>query len=387
MNGKPQAVTSSGRARATSRIDGHAGRLLAWYDKHRRVLPWRAPPGQRPDPYRVWISEIMLQQTTVAAAGPYFQRFLARFPSVAALARAPVEDVMTAWSGLGYYARARNLHKAAQVIVAAHGAKLPDTEAALLALPGIGPYTAGAIAAIAFDRKAAAVDGNAERVIARLFAIQDPMPGAKVAIRARAADLVPDARAGDFAQALMDLGSGICTPVAPKCMLCPLADSCAARIRGIAETLPARVAKAERPTRRGVAFWITDDKGRVLLRRRPPSGLLGGMMEVPSSAWTDGRLNRTAAFADAPLRLDWRELKPRVRHVFSHFALELAVVTGEASASAARTLGRAPYRWCAIDALGGEALPSVMAKVVAAARGGDANKRAKTTRPRGPSRT
>ncbi|HTI86384.1 MAG TPA: A/G-specific adenine glycosylase [Alphaproteobacteria bacterium] len=369
MNGKPRAVTSSGRpAPGAAQPDGIAARLLAWYDRHRRVLPWRAPPGQRSDPYRVWISEIMLQQTTVAAAGPYFQRFLARFPTVAALATAPVEDVMTAWSGLGYYARARNLHKAAQAIVAAHGGKLPDTEQALLALPGIGPYTAGAIAAIAFDRKAAAVDGNAERVIARLFAITEPLPGAKVAMRARAAEIVPDVRPGDFAQALMDLGSGICTPVAPKCMLCPIADSCAARAQGNAETLPARAAKAERPTRRGIAFWITDSKGRVLLRRRPPSGLLGGMMEVPSSAWREGRLDRASALADAPLALDYRELKGRVRHVFSHFALELSVMSAEAPAARARRL-KAPYRWCAIAALGEEALPSVMAKVVAAALG------------------
>ncbi|MGE5539909.1 MAG: A/G-specific adenine glycosylase [Gemmatimonas sp.] len=356
-----------------------ATRLLAWYDRHRRVLPWRAPSGQRPDPYRVWISEIMLQQTTVAAAGPYFQRFLARFPTVAALASAPVEDVMTAWSGLGYYARARNLHKAAQAIVVEFGGTLPDTEQALLSLPGIGPYTAGAIAAIAFDRPAAAVDGNAERVIARLFAITEPLPGAKVAIRARASELVPESRPGDFAQALMDLGSGICTPVTPKCVLCPLADGCEARARGIAETLPARAAKAERPTRRGIAFWITDGKsgakGRVLLRRRPPSGLLGGMMEVPSSVWGEGRLDRAAALGDAPLALEYRELKPRVRHVFSHFALELVVVTGKATASQARKIAKAPYRWCAIDDLGEEALPSVMAKVVAAALGAPRKKR------------
>jgi A/G-specific adenine glycosylase len=243
-----------------------------------------------------------------------------------------------------------------------------------MALPGIGPYTAGAIAAIAFDRKAAAVDGNAERVIARLFAITEPLPGAKVAIRAHAEELVPDLRPGDFAQALMDLGSGICTPVAPRCMLCPLAESCAARAQGIAETLPARAAKAERPTRRGIAFWITDAKGRVLLRRRPPSGLLGGMMEVPSSAWLEGRLNRAAALAAAPLALDYRELKARVRHVFSHFALELPVMTAEAPAELARTL-KAPWRWCAIEALGEEALPSVMAKVVAAALGTTSKKR------------
>ena len=344
-------------------------RLLPWYDRHRRVLPWRSVPGERPDPYRVWLSEIMLQQTTVAAAGPYFQRFLARFPTVSALAQAPVEDVMHAWSGLGYYARARNLHKAAQAVVADFDGRLPDSEEALLQLPGIGAYTAAAIAAIAFDRRAAAVDGNAERVIARLFAIAEPMPAAKKTIRARALEIVPDARPGDFAQALMDLGSGICTPVAPKCMLCPLAEMCAARLQGIAERLPARVPKSVRPTRRGIAFWIVDAKGRVLLRRRPPSGLLGGMMEVPSSAWREGRMDRTSPLKEAPLALDWHRIEGRVRHVFSHFALELTVMTATASEDEARTL-KAPYAWRPIAALSKEALPSVMAKVVRQALGG-----------------
>jgi A/G-specific adenine glycosylase len=364
MNSKPNAaLRKTPQAERNTAAGAIAERLLPWYDHHRRVLPWRALPGETPNPYRVWLSEIMLQQTTVAAAGPYFQRFLARFPTVAALASAPVEDVMHAWSGLGYYARARNLHKAAQVVVAEHGGRFPDTEEALLGLPGIGPYTAAAIAAIAFDRCAAAVDGNAERVIARLFAIVEPMPAAKKAIRARALTIVPDARPGDFAQALMDLGSGICTPTAPKCILCPLTEVCAARGLGIAEQLPARAAKAERPTRRGIAFWITDDKGRVLLRRRPPSGLLGGMMEVPSSAWREGRLDRAMALADAPLALEWRALSGRVRHVFSHFALELTVMTARASAAEARAL-KAPYAWRAVDALDREALPSVMAKIV-----------------------
>ena len=372
MNGKPNTAITRARTRQARRSEAVsasvAERLLAWYDRHRRVLPWRAAPGETPDPYRVWLSEIMLQQTTVAAAGPYFQRFLARFPTVDALAGAPVEDVMHAWSGLGYYARARNLHKAAQVLVADHGSRMPDSEEALLGLPGIGAYTAAAIAAIAFDRRAAAVDGNAERVIARLFAIAEPMPGAKKAIRARAIGIVPDARPGDFAQALMDLGSGICTPAAPKCMLCPLSQSCEARARGIAERLPARAPKPERPTRRGIAFWITDAKGRVLLRRRPPSGLLGGMMEVPSSAWREGRLDRAAALREAPLDLDWRALNGRVRHVFSHFALDLVVMTGTASGAAARAF-KAPYAWRAVGALSKEALPSVMAKVVTLALG------------------
>jgi A/G-specific adenine glycosylase len=377
MNSKPNATapdrTVMRKTRRSRAVESPAAavavRLLPWYDRHRRVLPWRAMPGETPDPYCVWLSEIMLQQTTVAAAGPYFQRFLARFPTVSSLAQAPVEDVMHAWSGLGYYARARNLHKAAQAVVADFGGRLPDSEEALLHLPGIGAYTAAAIAAIAFDRRAAAVDGNAERVIARLFAIDEPMPAAKRAIRARALEIVPSARPGDFAQALMDLGSGICTPTAPKCMLCPLADVCLARLRGIAEQLPVRAPKAERPTRRGVAFWLTDGKGRVLLRRRPPSGLLGGMMEVPSSAWREGRMSRGLPLQEAPLALDWRRLEGRVRHVFSHFALELVVMTATAAEKEARTL-KAPYAWRAIAALSKEALPSVMMKVVRQALGG-----------------
>jgi A/G-specific adenine glycosylase len=371
MNGKPNTSAAKKKSEPKSSI---AGLLLPWYDRHRRVLPWRALPGERADPYRVWLSEIMLQQTTVAAVGPYFQGFLSRFPTVVALAKAPVEDVMQAWSGLGYYARARNLHKAAQKVASEFGGRFPDTAEGLQELPGIGPYTAGAIAAIAFDRVEAAVDGNAERVIARLFAITEPMPAAKKAIRAHAVDLVPAARPGDFAQALMDLGSGICTPVTPKCMLCPLAAVCEARAKGIAETLPVKAIKAERPTRRGIAFWIIDDKGRVLLRRRPPSGLLGGMMEVPSSAWREGRLDRMAALKDAPLALDWKTLPIGVRHIFTHFTLELSVVTAKASAKEARTL-KAPFVWRTIEELPEEALPSAMTKVVGAALGKDAKAR------------
>jgi len=371
MNGKPNAAAKASTI---------AEKLLVWYDRHRRVLPWRALPGETPDPYRVWLSEIMLQQTTVATVGPYFQRFLARFPTVDALAQAPVEDVMHAWSGLGYYARARNLHKAAQTVVADFSGRFPNTEEGLRTLPGIGPYTAAAIAAIAFDRVAAAVDGNAERVIVRLFAITEPMPAAKNVIRGRALELVPDERPGDFAQALMDLGSGICTPTTPKCMLCPLGVACVARAQGIAEALPVKAQKTARPTRRGVAFWIVDDKGRVLLRRRPPSGLLGGMMEVPSSAWRDGRLDRAAALKEAPLTLKWSPMAGSVRHVFSHFALELSVVTATASAKEARA-PKAPYAWRPIAKLADEALPSVMTKVIDAALGSAA-----AAKPRGPSR-
>lgn len=379
MKGKQHASVVEKKRRLVEKASV-AERLLPWYDRHRRVLPWRALPGEAPDPYRIWLSEIMLQQTTVVTAGPYFQQFLARFPTVQALASTPVEDVMHAWSGLGYYARARNLHKAAQIVVADWAGRFPDTEEQLLLLPGIGPYTAAAIASIAFNRVAAAVDGNAERVIARLYAITTPMPAAKKELRERALTLVSPQRPGDFAQALMDLGSGICTPTSPKCMLCPLAEMCAARAQGIAEQLPVKADKTARPTRRGVAFWIVDGKGRVLLRRRPPSGLLGGMMEVPSSAWREGKLNRAQMVAEAPLDLDWRLLPTRVRHVFSHFALELDVVTAIASMKMAQTL-KAPYAWRPIKALADEALPSVMAKVVDAALEENA-----AVKPRVPSR-
>ncbi len=264
--------------------------ILAWYDRHRRDLPWRAKPGERADPYAVWLSEIMLQQTTVPTVGPYFRRFLARWPRVQDLAAASLDEVLTEWQGLGYYARARNLHKCAEVVARDHGGRFPDTEEGLLELPGIGAYTAAAIAAIAFDRKATVVDGNVERVMARLNAEATPLPAAKPILRDYAAHFTPGKRAGDYAQAVMDLGATVCTPRQPKCLLCPWSEACAARAEGIAETLPRRAAKAEKPTRRGIAFWLTreGDEGReVLLRRRPEKGLLGGMMEVPSTPWRD----------------------------------------------------------------------------------------------------
>ncbi|HVO17494.1 MAG TPA: A/G-specific adenine glycosylase, partial [Alphaproteobacteria bacterium] len=254
-------------------VKGPAAALLAWYDRHRRRLPWRAGPGERPDPYRVWLSEIMLQQTTVATVGPYFTAFLERWPDVARLAAAPLDDVLHAWQGLGYYARARNLHRCAAVVARDHGGRFPDTEDALRALPGVGAYTAAAIAAIAFDRPAVVVDGNVERVVARLHAVDAPLPAAKPELRRLAAALTPDARPGDFAQAMMDLGATLCTPRAPRCVLCPLMAGCAARTRGIAEELPRRTAKPEKPTRRGVAFFAVDADGAVLLRRRDESGL------------------------------------------------------------------------------------------------------------------
>ena len=302
--------------------------LLAWYDRHRRDLPWRAAPGQPPDPYRVWLSEIMLQQTTVATVGPYFDQFVARFPDIRALAAASLDEVLHAWQGLGYYARARNLHACAREVVAAHGGGFPDDPALLRALPGIGDYTAAAIAAIAFDRPVAAVDGNVERVVARLFAERTPLPRAKARLRALAASLVPEQRAGDFAQAMMDLGAALCTPRSPRCVLCPWRADCAAAALGIAEDLPVQTEKPERPLRHGVAFWLTRADGAVLLRRRPEQGLLGGMIELPSTDWRETPWDAAEAVTAAPAATDWRALPGTVRHGFTHFRLELGLLAG-----------------------------------------------------------
>jgi A/G-specific adenine glycosylase len=338
---------------------GLSDRLLAWYDRHARALPWRAAPGERADPYRVWLSEIMLQQTTVVAVGPYFRDFLARWPTIHDLAAADLDAVLHAWQGLGYYARARNLHKCARAVSVEHGGRFPETEAELLRLPGIGAYTAAAIAAIAFGRKATVMDGNVERVIARLFSFGDPLPGAKPALRHRAESLTPDQRAGDYAQAIMDLGATICLPRKPKCLLCPWADACRARHEGIAESLPAKSPKAERPKRHGVVFWTVRKDGAVLLRRRPENGLLGGMIEVPSTDWRTEPWTLDEAVPAAPLSAEWRPLDGIVRHGFTHFELELSLVVGHARNGAARDA-----LWCPVDRLSDHALPTLMKKVV-----------------------
>src|SRR5262245_26596950 len=291
------AVGRKPRKRASPREAPQGADLLAWYDRHRRSLPWRARPGERPDPYRVWLSEIMLQQTTVKAVAPYFVRFLARWPTVQALAAAPLDDVLRLWAGLGYYARARHLHACAKVVVERYGGRFPASEVELGALPGIGPYTAAAIAAIAFDVPAAAVDGNVERVVARLFAIDQELP----AIRSLAERLSPAARAGDFAQALMDLGATLCTPKRPACALCPWMGACAARLRGDPETFPRKAPKVQGRLRRGAAFVAVRADGCVLLRSRPPKGLLGGMTEVPRNEWTHDFDESDAVEADTPL--------------------------------------------------------------------------------------
>lgn len=298
--------------------------LLAWYDRHARDLPWRNPPGSAlpddPDwPYRVWLSEVMLQQTTVAAVKPYFAKFTGLWPSVGALAAAPEDDVMAAWAGLGYYSRARNLVKCARAVAERGG--FPDAEAELRKLPGLGDYTAAAVAAIAFGRRAVVVDANVERVVARLFAIAEPLPGARKAIRAAADSITPETRSGDFAQAMMDLGSHVCTTRAPRCLLCPLADSCEGRRLGQPERLPVKPAKKPVPERRGTAFWITRRQGEeVWLVTRPGTGMLGGMRALPDDGWT-ARADGSGA---VPLEGDWRSLGA-VRHGFTHASLTLEV--------------------------------------------------------------
>jgi A/G-specific adenine glycosylase len=340
-----------------------ASALLAWYDRHRRKLPWRAAPGETPDPYRVWLSEIMLQQTTVKTVAPYYARFLARFPTVARLAAASLDDVLRAWAGLGYYARGRNLHACAQAVVERHGGEFPQTEAALAGLPGIGPYTAAAIAAIAFDQPATPVDGNVERVVTRLFAVEEALPDAKPDIRRLAATLTPQHRAGDFAQAMMDLGATLCSPKKPACALCPWNEPCVARTRGDAETFPRKAAKREGKLRRGAAFVVLRADGHVLVRTRPAKGLLGGMTEVPTTEWTHDFADGDA-LADAPrlARATWRRVPGRVTHVFTHFPLELSVHVARVGAAAKAPAG---MRWVALADLKDEALPNLMRKVVA----------------------
>ena len=305
-----------------------AQQLLDWYDVHRRELPWRAKPGETADPYHVWLSEIMLQQTTVQAVAAYYRKFIARWPTVKALAKAPLDEVLAAWAGLGYYARARNLHKTAKA-VAMMGGQFPSTAEELRKLPGIGAYTAGAIAAIAFDASEAAMDANAERVIARLFAMEEPLPGAKAKLLALGKSLVPEKRAGDFAQALMDLGAGICTVKRPACGSCPWTDNCVAQRRGIAERLPLKTPKAARPLLRGAAFVARDAKGAVLLVKRPENGLLGGMLQPPLGPWGEAFPSDKEAAAQAPFRATWKKLPGIVRHGFTHFELEIEVWAAE----------------------------------------------------------
>lgn len=299
---------------------GFQAALMGWYDGHAREMPWRVPPGRAgaPDPYRVWLSEVMLQQTTVATVRGYFERFIRRWPDVAALAAAADGEVMAEWAGLGYYARARNLLACARAVVARHGGVFPPDPVALRALPGVGPYTAAAVAAIAFDLPEVVVDGNVERVMARLYREEVPLPDAKPALVARAAGLTPLARPGDHAQAVMDLGATICTPRSPSCTACPVARFCDAKAAGVQADLPARRARPAKPVRRGVVWLAFREDGAVLVERRAARGLLGGMLGFPGDGW-DG------AGGGMPLRADWREAG-RLRHTFTHFHLDLVVM-------------------------------------------------------------
>ena len=332
-------------------LAGMVPKLLAWFDRSARTLPWRTPRGVRRDPYRVWLSEIMLQQTTVPHAAPYFAAFTERWPTVGALAAAKDEDVMQAWAGLGYYARARNLLKCAREVSNRGG--FPVTEAELLTLPGVGPYTAGAIAALAFGERTPAVDGNAERVFARLLAMKEDWAGAKKRIGAIARTLVPADRPGDFAEALMDLGATICTPKKPNCAVCPIAEDCAARAEGSPERYPVKPEKVARPVRYGTAY-VLRRAGQVWLVRRPPSGLLGGMLALPSSDWSEA-----PEIAEPPVSARWKN-QGEVRHVFTHFSLKLDVLVADARRQ------RLPEGfWAAETELMG--LPTVFAKAAALA--------------------
>ena len=332
--------------------------LLAWYDANARVLPWRAPPGTPPpDPYGVWLSEVMLQQTQVAAVIPYFEKFTKRWPDFMSLAAAEDAEVMSAWAGLGYYARARNLLAAARAVAREHGGRLPEREAALRALPGFGPYTAAAVAAIAFGQRAVVVDGNVERVVARLFGVADPLPGAKSRIRELTDSITPDARAGDFAQAMMDLGATICTPRSPKCLLCPLAEPCAARRAGTPEAFPVKAKKRARPVRYGTFFWLESDDA-VLLVRRPEKGLLGGMRALPTGPWADS----PPGLADPPVEAEWTLRNAAIRHVFTHFELNAVLAT----ATLARHIGAVEGEWWPIERLDEAGLPRLFAKAVEA---------------------
>jgi len=330
-----------------------ASALLDWYDGHARALPWRALPGEVADPYRVWMSEVMLQQTTVATVRPRFAEFIARWPTVSALAAADDAAVMAAWAGLGYYARARNLLACARAVAGAGGA-FPADEAKLRGLPGIGGYTAAAISAIAFGKRAVVVDGNVERVVARLFALADPLPGAKPQIHALADRITPEARCGDFAQAMMDLGAMLCTPRSPVCALCPLTAMCEARAAGTQLEYPVKAAKSPKPQRYGTVFWVERD-GAVLLVRRPPRGLLGGMRALPTGPWADA----PPGMAGAPVAgTDWAMAPGTTHHVFTHFRLQLAlaITTGDGQSDAAQG------EWWPIDDLESAGLPTVFAK-------------------------
>ncbi|MEJ0062827.1 MAG: A/G-specific adenine glycosylase [Alphaproteobacteria bacterium] len=340
--------------------------LLRWYDRHRRDLPWRAKPGKRPDPYHVWLSEIMLQQTTVPTVGRYYREFTARWPSIHDLAAADIDDVMTAWAGLGYYRRARLLHECARIVVSEYGGKFPADEAALRRLPGIGAYTSAAIAAIAFGKRANVIDGNVDRIMARLYRLSQPIQKMKAEIRNKAAELLPSARHGDYAQALMDLGATVCKPRNPNCQACPWRKSCGAYAAGEVDRFPVQGKRKVKPVRRAIMFWLMDRQGRVWVRRRPPDGLLGGMMEIPSSPWLEQPMPELASVRSvAPGRANWRLLPGEIRHTFTHFDLYIKVAVARGAMAGADGM------WADRTKMARLAMPSIMKKVIvwAEARG------------------
>ena len=350
--------------RETKNISRIAPALLRWYGRNVRDLPWRVGPaarkaGEKPDPYHVWLSEIMLQQTTVATVAPRYAEFLSCWPSVEAMAAAPLDDILAEWAGLGYYARARNLHKCALKVAGEHGGTFPCTEEALCKLPGIGDYTAAAIASIAFDQHAVVVDGNIERVVSRLFAIDTPLPGAKAEIKTCATAIWPKKRSGDFAQGLMDLGAGICKPKAPLCGACPISSACDAFTMDRAEAFPKRAAKKPKPTRNGAAFALINAKGEMLFERRPEKGLLGGMLGLPGTPWTVEVVGNI--FNAAPAKTQWRR-QGVITHTFTHFHLTLEVYTARAPKGFRRV---ADQQWLAPKPV---RLPTVMKKAVELAR-------------------
>jgi len=351
--------------------------ILEWYDQHRRQLPWRRDAADKAEPYHIWLSEIMLQQTTVPTVGPYFEKFLTKWPTVQHLALAPLDEVLTAWAGLGYYARARNLHKCAQAVWYDHKGKFPDTEGQLLELPGIGPYTAAAIAAIAFDLPAVVIDGNIERIICRLFRLEEVLPKGRPVIREHAASVTPDLRAGDYAQALMDIGSGICTPKKPDCDICPVGNLCQGRAAGDAETYPRKAPKKAKPSKSATVLWIENGAGAVLMRRREEKGLLGGMMEFPSTDWTEVTLlqNEQAAavsslLCELGLEAEHGLARPPVKHTFTHFHLSLTPLILQLVPTDMGVSNQ--YQWVNPSVFDEFALPTLMkkvAKAVASAQG------------------
>ncbi|MEL6435583.1 MAG: A/G-specific adenine glycosylase [Pseudomonadota bacterium] len=346
---------------------GTGEKLLGWYDRHARELPWRVSPSDRargiaPDPYRVWLSEIMLQQTTVAAVRAYFEKFTSIWPTVHDLAAANEDDLLKAWAGLGYYSRARNLKKCADAIVAEHGGVFPADLEALRALPGIGDYTSAAIASIAFDIPAPVVDGNVERVFSRLHAVEVPLPAAKAIIKSHVSDVLPHSRPGDFAQACMDLGATLCTPKRPSCLHCPVRDDCRALATADPETFPRKAPKKQKPHRRGAAYIIQRNDGSILLEKRSASGLLANMTQVPTTAWNSRTDGETGTNTSPLPGATWTDCG-NIQHVFTHFSLTLTVWKLD-DAPSALEIGAHQW-WSTTDEIGGEALPTVMKKVIA----------------------